>query len=197
MFETLFTYSRVLRSQREGPLAEERAAYLIVLAAHSVAPATLLKQARCCLRVAVELERWSAVPITVSTLTKWARWPPDTQRSVGPHQAGMPRNIFAPQPPTSCATSAVYGWTGAPFRTHTRPCCASSSPCSTNRAGCPTPPAGRRDGTSRGSSTTSGGGGLVLQTLQSADIDAFYQHMAVRWNRSGTQLRADIRSSAE
>ena len=60
MFETLFTYSRVLRRHREGPLAEERAAYLAVLAAHSVAPATLLKQARCCLRVAVELERWPA-----------------------------------------------------------------------------------------------------------------------------------------
>ena len=26
--------------------------------------------------------------------------------------------------------------------------------------------------------------GLVLQTLQPADIDAFYQHMAVRWSRS-------------
>ena len=60
MFETLFTYSRVLRRHREGPLAQERAAYLAVLAAHSVAPATLLKQARCCLRVAVELERWPA-----------------------------------------------------------------------------------------------------------------------------------------
>ena len=60
MFETLFTYSRVLRRHREGPLAEERAAYLAVLAAHSVAPATLLKQVRCCLRVAVELERWPA-----------------------------------------------------------------------------------------------------------------------------------------
>ena len=27
MFETLFTYPRVLRPHREGPLAEERAAY--------------------------------------------------------------------------------------------------------------------------------------------------------------------------
>ena len=39
MFETLFTYSRVLRRHRDGPLAEERAAYRAVLAAHSVAPA--------------------------------------------------------------------------------------------------------------------------------------------------------------
>ena len=58
MFETLFTYPRVLRRHREGPLAEERAAYLCELAARCVAPATLIKQARCCLRVAVELERW-------------------------------------------------------------------------------------------------------------------------------------------
>ena len=60
MFETLFTYSRVLRRHREGPLAEERAAYLADLAAQCVAPATLIKKARCCLRVAVELERWPA-----------------------------------------------------------------------------------------------------------------------------------------
>ena len=60
MFETLFTYPRVLRRHREGPLAEERAAYLSELAARRVAPATLIKQARCCLRVAVELERWPA-----------------------------------------------------------------------------------------------------------------------------------------
>ena len=57
MFETLFTYPRVLRGHREGPLAEERAAYLSELAAQCVAPATLIKQARCCLRVAVELAR--------------------------------------------------------------------------------------------------------------------------------------------
>ena len=60
MFETLFTYPRVLRRHREGPLAEERAAYLTELAARCVAPATLIKKARCCLRVAVELERWPA-----------------------------------------------------------------------------------------------------------------------------------------
>ena len=60
MFETLFTYPRVLRRHREGPLAEERAAYLSELTARCVAPATLIKQARCCLRVAVELERWPA-----------------------------------------------------------------------------------------------------------------------------------------
>ena len=57
MFETLFTYPRVLRRHREDPLAEERAAYLSELAAQCVAPATLIKQARCCLRVAVKLER--------------------------------------------------------------------------------------------------------------------------------------------
>ena len=59
-FETLFAYPRVLRRHREGPLTEERAAYLSDLAAQCVAPATLIKQARCCLRVAIDLERWPA-----------------------------------------------------------------------------------------------------------------------------------------
>ena len=58
MFETLFTYPRVLRRHLEGPLAEERAAYLTDLAARGVAQTTLVKQARCSLRVAVELETW-------------------------------------------------------------------------------------------------------------------------------------------
>ena len=34
MFETLFTYPRVLRRHREGPLAEERAAYRAPRAVH-------------------------------------------------------------------------------------------------------------------------------------------------------------------
>ena len=58
MFETLFTYPAVLRRHREGPLAAERTAYLADLSAKSVARKTLLRQASCCLRVAAELQRW-------------------------------------------------------------------------------------------------------------------------------------------
>ena len=121
MFEMLFTYPGVLRRHREGPLAEERAACLD----QCVAPATLIKQARCCLRVAVEL----------------AHWPPDTQRSVGPHRAAMPASIFVLRSSICCSVSAVYGWSARDLCTVMKLCCASSSRCSTNGVGCPTSPA--------------------------------------------------------
>ena len=58
MFETLFTYPAVLRRHKEGPLAVERARYLTGLAAKSVPRTTLLMKASYCRRVAVELQRW-------------------------------------------------------------------------------------------------------------------------------------------
>ena len=58
MFETLFTYPAVLRRHKEGPLAVERARYLTDLAAQSVPRTTLLMKASYCRRVAVELQRW-------------------------------------------------------------------------------------------------------------------------------------------
>ena len=58
MFETLFTYPAVLRRHKEGPLAVERARYLTDLAAKSVPRNTLLMKASYCRRVAVELQQW-------------------------------------------------------------------------------------------------------------------------------------------
>ena len=58
MFETLFTYPAVLRRHKEGPLAAERARYLTDLAAKSVPRTTLLMKASYCRRVAVELQQW-------------------------------------------------------------------------------------------------------------------------------------------
>ena len=60
MFETLFTYPKVVRRHRDGPLANERAAYLAKRAAQGVAHATPIKEARTSRRVAVELDRWPA-----------------------------------------------------------------------------------------------------------------------------------------
>ena len=96
--------------------------------------------------------------IVASTMPRCARWPPDTQHGVGSHRAGMPENTFAPRPSICCAASAVYALYPRAFRTATKPCCASSSRCSTIGAGCPKPPASRRDGRSRSSSTTSSSG---------------------------------------
>ena len=182
MFETLFTYSRVLRRHREGPLAEERAAYLAVLAAHSVAPATLLKQARCCLRVAVELERWPAdhcfdideVGEMASRYSAQCRasssryakehfrsTAADFLRRLGRLRLDR-RTLPDPYETMLCEFIALQheqSW-------------LSDATCRSARWHIARflDDLGRR--------------GLVLQTLQPADIDAFYQHMAVRWSRS-------------
>ena len=60
MFKTLFAYPKVVRRHRDGPFADERAAYLAKRAAQGVSHATLIKEAQTSLRVAVELERWPA-----------------------------------------------------------------------------------------------------------------------------------------
>ena len=182
MFKTLFTYSRVLRRHREGPLAEERAAYLAVLAAHSVAPATLLKQARCCLRVAVELERWPAdhcfdidevgemaSRYSVLCRASSSRYAKEHFRSTAAdflrHLGRLRldrRALPDPYETMLCEFIALQheqSW-------------LSDATCRSARWHIARflDDLGRR--------------GLVLQTLQSADIDAFYQHMAVRWSRS-------------
>jgi len=58
MFETLFTYPRVLRRHQEGPLAAERDAYLRELAAQGTARGTILRRSSYCLCVANELHLW-------------------------------------------------------------------------------------------------------------------------------------------
>jgi integrase/recombinase XerD len=58
MFETLFKHPAVLRRHKEGPLADERAAYLCEQAAQSMAQGTILRRASYCLCVAIELQRW-------------------------------------------------------------------------------------------------------------------------------------------
>ena len=182
MFETLFTYSRVLRRHREGPLAEERAAYLAVLAAHSVAPATLLKQARCCLRVAVELERWPAdhcfdidevgemaSRYSAQCRASSSRYAKEHFRSTAADflrrfgRLRLDRRTFPDRYETMlCEFIALQheqSW-------------LSDATCRSARWHIARflDDLGRR--------------GLVLQTLQPADIDAFYQHLAVRWSRS-------------
>ena len=56
MFEALFTYPGVIRRHREAPLAAEREAYLKESAAQGITRATLLRQARYVRCVAIELQ---------------------------------------------------------------------------------------------------------------------------------------------
>ncbi len=58
MFETLFTCPGALRRHRDGALATERSAYLSELAAQGMARETILRRSSYCLCVAVELQRW-------------------------------------------------------------------------------------------------------------------------------------------
>jgi site-specific recombinase XerD len=57
MFETLFTYAGVVRRHQEASFADQRRIYLSGLAAQGLARGTLLRRARYCLCVAIELER--------------------------------------------------------------------------------------------------------------------------------------------
>lgn len=57
IFETLYSYPRVLRRHCEGPLAAERAAFIEALAARGVTRETQLRECRYCLCVAREIDR--------------------------------------------------------------------------------------------------------------------------------------------
>ncbi len=58
MFEKIFSYPAVLRRHREGPLASERFEYLQYLIDRGAASGTVLRQARYCLCIAREVQRW-------------------------------------------------------------------------------------------------------------------------------------------
>jgi len=58
MFENIFSYPAVLRRHRRGPLASERLEYLQYLTDRGAALGTVLRQARYCLCIAREIQRW-------------------------------------------------------------------------------------------------------------------------------------------
>jgi len=58
MFEEIFSSPAVLRRHREGPLASERRDYLQYLKDRGAASSTVVMQARYCLSIAQEIQRW-------------------------------------------------------------------------------------------------------------------------------------------
>ena len=58
MFEKIFSYPAVVRRHREGPLPSERLEYLQYLEHRGAPLSTVLRQARYCLRVSQEIQRW-------------------------------------------------------------------------------------------------------------------------------------------
>ena len=91
MFETLFTSPAALSRHRNGPLAEERAAYLSQLAAMGMTRGTLLYHAAYCLRVARMLRRWPPERcFTPEEVAAWAvEWGAERAKS---GKASGPRN---------------------------------------------------------------------------------------------------------
>src|SRR5882762_4313935 len=58
MFEKIFSYPAVLRRHLEGPLASERIEYLRYLNDRGAVLGTVLRQARYCLCIVREIQRW-------------------------------------------------------------------------------------------------------------------------------------------
>ena len=181
MFETLFTYPRVLRRHREGPLVEERAAYLSELAARCVAPATLIKQARCCLRVAVELERWPAgrcfdhAEVREMAARYAARCRAVPSRHAREHfrstAVGLLRHLGRLR----------LERTGLPHRYEAVLCAFIALQHDRSWLSDATCRSARWQITRFLDYLEQRG--LVLETIHPADVDAFYQHMSLRWSR--------------
>ena len=181
MFETLFTYPGVLRRHREGPLAEERAAYLSELADQCVAPATLIKQARCCLRVAVELAHWPADHCFDTTeVREMASRYAAQRRTASSRNASEHFRATAVDLLLRCGRLRLER-AGLPHRyeamlrefialQHERSW-LSDATCQSARWQITKflDYLEQRD--------------LVLETIHPGDVDAFYRHMALRWGR--------------
>ena len=181
MFETLFTYPRVLRRHREGPLTEERAAYLSELAAQCVAPATLIKQARCCLRVAVELERWPADHCFDNDEVREM-----ASRYAAQCRAASSRNASEHFRATAVDLLRRLGRlrlerTGLPNRYEAMLCEFIALQHERSWLSDVTCQSARWQITKFLDYLEQRG--LVLETIHPADVDAFYQHMALRWSR--------------
>lgn len=196
MFETLFRYHAVLRRHRGSPLAAERAAYLEGLAAQGMAQGTILHRASYCLCVAEELQRWPPEHCfdeddVGSFAAAWA-----TRRVVVGRASGTrwPKQNFL-----SVATDFLR---------------------SLGRLRCPPAPVVRyhreladfidaqREGRWCSAATCESGKwqisrfleyleqrGIALADVEPTDIDAYFQHMALRWSRislrtAATKLRA-------
>ena len=99
MFEEIFSDPAALRRHREGPLASERQDYLKYLKDRGAAWGTVVRQARYCLSIAQEIQRWPRDHCFKTTeleavATSWAtrrvthgraaapRWPKENFRSV-------------------------------------------------------------------------------------------------------------------
>lgn len=194
MFETLFTYPGVLRRHQEAPLADERQTYLSGLAAQGLSQGTLLRQARYCLCVAVELERWRPGRVLsedeVDQLAlEWAarrvargrassqKWPKEQFRfAARDFLRSLGRLRVAPDVEPGQYDAKLDEFVAAQQEGlwQSEATCRSARWQITRFLG----HLERR--------------GIALADVAAVDIDAFFEHMAQRWSRSSLRASAKM-----
>ena len=194
MFESLFSYASVLNRHREGPLAAERAAHLRSLAAKGMAQSTLLRYARYCLCVAKYLHRqsldrplraeevadlsrrWAADRVT-SGRAKSSRWPAehfrlaatDFLRSCGKLQT-------PPAQPRGTYDDKLADFITARKQTHWHSAATCKAACWQVQRFLDY--IQQRD--------------IALADVAPTDVDAYFQHVAQRWNRTSLHTSAKM-----
>ena len=160
---------------------KERAAYLSELAAQCVAPATLIKKARSCLRVAVELERWPTDHCFDNDEVREM-----ASRYAAQCRAASSRNASEHFRATAVDLLRRHGrlrleHTGLPHRYEAMLCEFIALQHERSWLSDATCQSARWQITKFLDYLEQRG--LVLETIHPADVDAFYQRMALRWSR--------------
>ncbi|MBI5527454.1 MAG: site-specific integrase [Deltaproteobacteria bacterium] len=192
MFETLFSYPAVLHRHRDGPFAPERAEYLQRLSAMGMARGTVLRHARYCLCVAVELQGrprdhcfteeeveaiaagWAAGRVRQGRASG-TRWPAEQFRSVAREFLFAIDRLrsSAPSAPSSYnAKLSEFVAAQQGGRWHSAATCQSATWQVRKFLGY----LDQR--------------GLALEHVTATDIDAYLRHMAPRWSRTSLHTSA-------
>lgn len=194
MFDSLFSYPAALRRHQDGPFAAQRANYLQALAAQGMARGTLLRRAAYCLCVAREIERlpkdqvlghdeiaglasaWAAKR-TAEEWAKGPRWPEEHFRLVATEfTQALGRLRPAPPPAPTRYDQQLDDFIDAQHEG----AWASEATC---RSG--------RWQVARFLSYLEQQD-VMLSDVEVQHIDAYFQHMALRWSRSSLQASAKM-----
>lgn len=192
MFETLFKYPGVIRRHREGPLAAERADYLNELVAQHMAPETVLRRARYCLCIAVELQRWPPTHCfdehEVGALAAtWAAGRSAEGRASSPRWPEEHFRFTATEFLRSCGRLRPTVFKTARYATELAEFIGA-----------------QQEGPWQSEATYQSARwqierfltyleqrGIALSDVTPTDVDAFYEHMAQRWSRRSLRTSAD------
>lgn len=194
MFETLFSYPAVLHRHQDGPLAAERAAYLKGLTAQGAARGTVLRRASYCLWVAREVACWPSDHLfkqseIVGLASAWAAKRTADARALGPRW---------PQEHFGLAASDFLRAIG-------RLCPHRLAAPSEHDQRLDDFIAARREGPWQSEATCRAARWQVarllsylqqqevaLSDVEPRHIDAYFQHMAMRWSRASLRTSSKM-----